>query len=120
MFDLVLASNKLDQIDKVAEELSENMFNKLISNSYFSYIICTILKVILLYLIYKLYKYVRNRCKQSSGNCQQITNCLTLNICKRSAVDNIDIELQDASTSENREATPVRRSLRIAKLKDKI
>lgn len=118
---LHIASHKLEQLNKLADEYeTPSMFENVTSNSYFTYIICTIVKILVLYLVYKLFKRIRNKCKHNTG-CQRISNCLTLNICKRKSENNVELELELENTPEtSNETTPVRRSLRIAKLKEKI
>ncbi|KAJ8935657.1 hypothetical protein NQ314_012706 [Rhamnusium bicolor] len=126
---LNIASHKLDQLKDVADELYVPLYSTLTNNSYFVYVICTIFKCILLYLVYRLYRYVSAKCNKrhehdKSPSCQQITNCLMLNICSKRKNFNSDITLEgepgpsvddELSSSNN-----LRRSIRIAKLKDKM
>lgn len=134
---LNIASQKLNHIDNTIDQLSkESVFSKVVNNSYFSYIFLSIVKIILVYLGYRI---CRRCCKKRRNNkendsesnkcCGMISNCLTFNINKRSnKVKDIAIELDDirneSSTSEiestKNESTPLRRSLRLSKLKDKI
>lgn len=62
--------------------------------------------------------YLKRRCNRND-NCQNITNCLTLNICNRSSKPNIDIEINDLDIEET-EKINLRRSARIAKIKDSL
>ncbi|KRT86832.1 hypothetical protein AMK59_2104 [Oryctes borbonicus] len=121
---LHVASHKLDQIEKLTDAVKETtIIEDIYNNSYFAYVVCTIFKIIVLFLLYKLYKIFKNRyCNSNKDKCNQITNCLTLNICKRNVHNEVDIELEgtEDSPSTSTERTSLRRSLRIAKLKEKI
>lgn len=129
---LNFASKKLEHLEEMSEELSkESFYSKISNNSYVAYIISSIFKIFLVYLGYRFYKYLRSLCcntprlrYKDDTNCQKITNCLTLNICKRQqeSSNNVDIEL-DLTNSEphtSQESTPLRRSIRVAKLKDNL
>lgn len=124
---LNIASHKLNQINKLADNLAKtnsDTISNIISSSYFVYFICTIGKVILLFVLYRLYKKcLRPLCNRSNDKCRRITNVLTLNICKNSEKTDVNLELGDNpsnSMSEDTEGTSLRRSIRIAQLKDKI
>lgn len=119
--ELKLASHKLNKINEMAEQLSNDnsLINKLYNNSYFSYIICTIIKALFLYLLYKLYKRLRkSRCFSQNPCCSTITNCLTFNICKTKTTNKVNPEI-DIEINEIELQQP-RRSSRLAKLKDKL
>lgn len=80
--------------------------------------------------MYRLYKYLKNNCKlrntlfnkqkyshKKGSCCQTITNCLTFNISKNSEQD-MESNIDNTSVNAVRENTPLRRSDRIAQLKD--
>lgn len=128
---LKIANQKLSTLDESADNLLlHSRYSKFYHNSYFTFVICSILKLLGLYLIYRLYKYCTNRCPRNKTDscCQNITNCLTLNICKKTKTTDLSIELEDQapcsssalSEPNSCETTPIRRSVRLAKLKDKI
>lgn len=131
---LNLASHKLEEINKNANKLYDStLFEKISNNSYLVYIICTIFKVFLIYIIYRLVKNCKNRCKRKSifrkhsheGDCcQTVNNCLTFNFCKSDKKTETlsleDIPVNDLNDKEDSESQSLRRSSRIAKLKDKI
>lgn len=130
---LQVASEKLDNISKLANELhSQTLLDKIYNNNYLIYTFCTVLKIFVLYLFYRIYKFVtnRNKNKQTHGCqritkdcCQSINNCLTLNINKKNDVNDLEIDLNDIPVSiQNKpnEQSSLRRSLRIAKLKDQV
>lgn len=105
----------------------ETLSERLMNNFYLVYIICTIIKVIVIYIIYKVVKRLRRKCKQPSNNshCKEISNCLTFNFFKSESKvknKNQNLELFEVKNSEQTiefsEDQPLRRSLRIAKLKD--
>lgn len=97
------------------------------NNAYFPYMLCTLFNVILLYIAYRLFKYLkRTRCVNNSC-CKSLSNCLTLNIFKNTKKNvNIESDLtfdldrntEINSIDLNNSTTPLRRSSRIAQLKD--
>lgn len=119
--NLKVVSKKLKQIEEIADEMSnqnKTSNNSFLTNSYFVYLICTLLKLFGLYVLYKLYKYLKNKCKRSSNNeksCYNIKNCLTFNICKKNEELHVDIDrdLEGSSSS-------LRKSIRLARLKEKL
>ncbi|KAL3265776.1 hypothetical protein HHI36_009974 [Cryptolaemus montrouzieri] len=107
----------------------ESIFSKVINNSYFYYLILTILKLFLIYVFYKLGKHLyRKYCKKNSQISKRINSesnldeckmriCPTFNICNRQvSTKTTDAELKEIE-SEETEGIPLRRSFRIAKLK---
>lgn len=127
---LKISSHKLDRIEENMNQYTFDKFtNQFHHNSYFVYFICTILKFIALYILYKLFKYLKIKTLRTKGksgsNCQKIMNCLTLNLCQARKKDkthvNIDLsDLDNKIVSKVRENTPIRRSERIAQLKDSL
>lgn len=126
--ELKVASYRLEYIEKVAEQIKDenkSIPQQLYNNAYFSYIICTILKVILIYLAYRLFKYFKRTKCIKNPCCKAFSNCLTLNIFKHTNADtrtelNAVIERENNSnpTTIDENGTQLRRSLRIAQLKD--
>lgn len=123
---LNIASHKLNHIDELADELSKTTtsWKSVVTNSYFTYFLLTILKLFLIYVVYRIYKNcLKPRCSNSDSSCQKITNTLTFNLCKRSNKTDMSIDLDDITCDPNsspNESSVLRRSSRIAKLKDKI
>lgn len=123
---LNIASHKLNHIDELADELSKTTMSwkSVVTNSYFTYFFLTILKLFLIYLVYRIYKKcLKPRCSNSDSSCQKITNTLTFNLCKRSNKADLSVDLDDITCDSNsspNESSVLRRSSRIAKLKDKI
>lgn len=132
---LKVASDKLDNLDKLADEYnSKFVLKNIVNNSYFSYMLLTLVKLFVCFVLYKLYKrWKRTPCgREITHGCQAITNTLTLNICKRprptNKNDTIELEIcndePDSSSSlnenhtENKLDTPLRRSARLIKLKE--
>lgn len=122
---LNFASDKLKHLEELSEELSNESFvSKISNNSYFTFIFLSLVKLFLLYIGYKIFRFIRNKCSHShidtSSKCAQITNCLTFNICKRKVSKHCEeIQLPNTTQCEiQNEDTPLRRSARIAKLKD--
>lgn len=134
---LNIASQKLNQIDDSIDKIStESVFSKVASNSYFSYIFLSIIKIVLVYIFYKIFrkcldKYRQPNHKNLSNACYDgmINNCLTFNICKKTnKVHDVSVELPEldnislkSSETEKKpdKAHALRRSLRISKLKDR-
>ncbi|XP_050294320.1 uncharacterized protein LOC126734662, partial [Anthonomus grandis grandis] len=121
---LNLVSSKLKQLDEMSEELETISFlSRVTNNTYLAFIFLSLIKIVLVYLGYKLYKKLRSYCpsnqKHSHGidsKCSQLTNCLTLNFCKRSISKNIDLEFNErepcsSETCIREEETPLTRSL---------
>lgn len=126
---LKLASHKLDEISKIADDLNLSPFSNIHKNAYFVYFLCSLLKLLLIYVFYRIVKYLRQRLcrnKRKSNNCKNIMNCLTLNICQSERkettklkidcpIKSADLEIYDTETHES---IPVRRSERLAKLRE--
>lgn len=128
---LKVAGQKLSRLDGLVDELSPEINNTFYNSSYFTFKIYSLIKLIGLYSICKTYTYLRSKCLRGrSRNCyQNITNCLTLNICKNSETTDISIELEDkvsclgispSKSSNSNKIASLRCSSRITKLKDKI
>lgn len=93
-------------------------FNSLLTNNYFSYILCTIIKVILLYALYLVIKFIKRKFCKSKNCCQILTHCFK----RPNKLDpqNVTIELTDDLPNEDIcESSSLRRISRIAKLKEK-
>lgn len=122
---LNLASKKLEHLEQMADDITnESFFAKVSNNSYFSYIILSIVKIFLFYLGYRLYKKLRSLCcnspklnRRNDTTCQNISNCLTLNLCKTKNKCETELELESDKPSISEEV-PLRRSMRLIKLKD--
>lgn len=129
---LNLASHKLNEINKNINNLYEStLFEKITNNNYVIYFICTIFKIFLVYLGYKLFRFCRSKyCRSNltrhphkSDCCQTINNCLTFNFSKPSknteclSLEDISVEKESTKDSESQS---LRRSSKIAKLKDQI
>ncbi|XP_044761285.1 uncharacterized protein LOC123318665 [Coccinella septempunctata] len=125
--ELNIASQKLDEMNVEATRII------VMKSTVISYLVCTAIKCILAYLMYKLIKYLYKKygtqsdkkplgiChksfeEESLGNCcQKITNCLTFNIKSRSKSPvRVQYDEENIATEE----IPLRRSPRIAQLKD--
>ncbi|XP_072385482.1 uncharacterized protein [Diabrotica undecimpunctata] len=133
---LNLASHKLDNLEKMTSETNINFSDTIKNSSYFTYAILFLIKCMLLYILYRIIKYFYRRFRRNpSHSCQQITNCLTLNICqsKRKHVHETDLSIdckhnKDNNYSESKkceetsftETTPIRRSERLSRLKETI
>ena len=114
-----------------------SILDRINNNSYVVYFICTILKVILLYVLYKIFRYLRNKCTEhyfhnhhihesKTNCCCSITNCLTFNFDKThesKVTPALSLEdLSQVSVNQGNNPTeeqPLRRSKRLAQLKDK-
>ncbi|GLV31063.1 hypothetical protein CBL_12136 [Carabus blaptoides fortunei] len=128
--ELKVASHRLDHISKMAKDLkdTESVRTKILTNNYFVFIFCSVLKILAIYICYQLYKKLKNRYFRNCSNdskCNAITNCLTFNIFKTSNRNKISpeisIELENKSTDNiESEETTLRRSTRLAKLKDRL
>lgn len=123
--NLEIASHKLDEIVKLSENYGEDKstIQKLVNNNYLVVVIFTLLKILVLYLLYKAFMHLKGKCNRNNDTncCESITNCLTFNIFK-SNKENVSSELRtnDIEISEIGENSSLRRSNRIAKLKEKL
>ncbi|KAF5297304.1 hypothetical protein FQA39_LY12143 [Lamprigera yunnana] len=124
--ELKAASHKLDDIGRLSENLSETE-NTSKKNSVFLIIVQIVCGILITYLIFKvvvfLVNIIRNKKNPHDHNntCNSLTNCITLTMCKNQKdrlFPNVSIELSSVSDSEINTSSP-RRSLRLAKLKDK-
>lgn len=124
--DLNVASHKIDKINDILDEMNnDHFFHKIKNNTYFVFILLSLIKLIGFYAIYRLGKYLINRkffctpqgrllaIEDSKTCCARITNCITLNLNKRSNNENNDIEMEEVP----QEHIPLRRSQRIAQIK---
>ncbi|KAF5283989.1 hypothetical protein FQA39_LY17174 [Lamprigera yunnana] len=124
--ELKVGSHKLDDIARLSENLSktENTSRK---NSVFSIIVQIVCGILITYLIFKVVVFLINRIRNKknphdhNNTCNSLTNCITLTMCKNQKdrrSPNVSIELSSVADSEINTSSP-RRSLRLAKLKDK-
>lgn len=113
---LRIASEKLEKIKNLADQMnSTSLLDRISNNNYFIYTLCILLKLFVLYLLYRIYKYVSGK-RKARNCCQNITNCLTLNLMKERESDvRIDVKYSDNGSNEQ---SSLRRSSRIAKLKE--
>lgn len=124
--NLRVASYKLDEIARISKQLNDqpSMINKFLNNNYFSYIFCIIIKLIALYLLYKIFILIKNRWFRTrrTNYCSNIRNCLTFNCFKNKIQPNVSLELNENTKSNSEEVDEeqqtLRRSLRIAQLKE--
>lgn len=141
---LKVASHKLerlyDKLDNMRSSENSN-FSAVVNHRYFSYFCLFLVKILVLYIGYKLIMKCKNRVfsnifsSRHNHERSTITNCITFNLCEKKNVrsvtphNDVNIELNDNPdhmrvseseiVSENSE-TPLRRSGRLAKLKDSI
>lgn len=122
---LKVSSHKLENLEILADKITNdhsNFSDHIINNNYFVFFFCSVLKIFLIYCLYKLYKYCikRNVTEENSTCCTKITNCLTFNVTKTRRPANLIVEFSPDESSDTTEDIPLRRSARIAKLKDPI
>lgn len=112
---LNLIGQKLDDMDKTADQLISDSNFKIFQNSYFIYFLCTLIKIIGLFILDKIFKRLRRKCcSNANDKCYNITNKLTLNMCKKSNKVSVEID-------EKQETIELRRSPRlVAQIKEKI
>lgn len=132
---LKLANHKLDKINYKLDNLqsSENSnFSNVVNHKYFTYFCILLFKLFAMFIGYKLVMKCKNRLLNPSRHGHErstITNCITFNLCKKKNIrpntphNDVNIELNEQTdcmqVSENSE-TPLRRSSRLAKLKDSL
>lgn len=132
---LDVASHKLSQINEDINKFETKNHLPIYQNTYVVYIILTIVKILPFYIAYKFVNFLINRyCKnrKHSHESSCITNCITFKMCKRKysvATDsnNSAIELEsvipdsdNTNMNENHKISQLRRSSRLAKLKENI
>ena len=124
---LDLASHKIDKINDMIDKMeNQSIFDKVIHNTYFAYILLSILKMIFIYIIYKFARYLWKRhffcnrndrilaLEDTKSCCARITNCITLKV---NSSDDREIELEEIPSTSDNSNVPLRRSGRIAQLK---
>ena len=105
---------------------NQSMFDKVIHNTYFAYILLSILKMIFIYIIYIFARYLWKRhffcnrndrilaLEDTKSCCARITSYITLKV---NSSDDREIELEEIPSTSDNSNVPLRRSGRIAQLK---
>lgn len=120
--DLQLASHKLDDISKIADELSRHEITKT-RISWYSYITYILVLMLIIFIIFKLCNCLKLRNRRHShetlGCCATLTNCLTFNIRETNRPTSIELESVDGDSSPTANV-PLRRSQRHAQIRDRL
>lgn len=126
---------KLSQINEDINKFETKNHVPIYQNSYVVYILLKIVKIFLFYIAYKFIIFFKNKyCKNHNHTHESssITNCITFNMCKKKysvATDsnNFALELEsviydsdNVQPNENHKNSQLRRSSRLAKLKENI